>query len=677
MTRTPEAQATPAPNASPWQGRDWLVGLLILAATLAAYHPVWSAGFIWDDKGHVTRPDLQPLHGLWRIWFEPGATQQYYPLLHSAFWLEHRMWGESARAYHLANISLHALSAFLLYALLRRLALPGAMLAALAFALHPVCVETVAWVSEEKNTLSAVFCLLSALAYLSFDARRGGARYALATALFAMAIATKSVTATLPAALLVILWWRRGRLSWKPDVLPLAPWFALATAAGIVTAWVERRFIGASGEAFALGAVGRCLVAGRALWFYLGKALWPTHLSFIYPHWEINTGAAWQYLYPAGAIAALAALHARRLGRGPIAAALLFAGTLLPALGFINTYPFLYSYVADHFQYLALAVVVSGAAAALTLGARRANAPRWLRAAAAAGLVALLARLTMAQGREYVDSETLWKATLAANPSCWMARENLGGVYLGQGRVDEAIAQFREAIRMRPADHEAMNELGVAQLQSGHPEEAVSTLVAALSLAPNSSETHLNLGVALLHVGKANEAARQFEGVLEVDPTSTKARRNLAIAYHDLAGALFVEGHPSQAGELFQKSLAMDPDVAQTHSDLGAALAAEGHPEEALAEYRRALDLDPGLSVAAANEGGSLLKLGRFDEAAQAYARATELEPRDARLFNALGIALAKGGHVGAAAEEFRRALAIDPGYEPARRNLDAVQSGR
>ena len=193
---------------------------------IAAYWPVFRAGFIWDDDAHVTRAELQSLHGLWRIWFDLGSTQQYYPVLHGAFWLEHRLWGDAPLGYHLANVLFHATSACLFALALRRLAAPGAWFAGFLFALHPVCVESVAWISEQKNTLSLVFYLLAAHAYLHFDARRargqrgGAGLYLLATGLFLLSLLSKTVTATLPAALLVVAWWRRGRLSWKGDLLP-------------------------------------------------------------------------------------------------------------------------------------------------------------------------------------------------------------------------------------------------------------------------------------------------------------------------------------------------------------------------------------------------------------------------------------------------------------------------
>src|SRR5580700_9103327 len=312
----------------------------IAAATLAAYWPALQGGFVWDDNAHVTSAALRSLHGLWRIWFDLGATQQYYPLLHSAFWLEHRLWGDAVLGYHLANLAQHAVAACLVVLIVRRLALPGAWLAGLVFALHPVCVESVAWISEQKSTLSAVFYLSSAFIYLGFDRTRRRSSYLWAFGLFLCALLTKSVTATLPAALLVVFWWKRGRLDLRRDVRPLLPWFAIAAAAGLFTAWVERTYIGAKGTDFALTWTQRFLLAGRVIWFYAGKVVWPANLIFTYPRWKIDAGVWWQWLFPAGALAAgvCLALLARR-HRGPLAGFLFFAGTLFPVLGFLNVYP--------------------------------------------------------------------------------------------------------------------------------------------------------------------------------------------------------------------------------------------------------------------------------------------------------------------------------------------------
>ncbi|MEO7799331.1 MAG: hypothetical protein ABIY47_16575, partial [Opitutaceae bacterium] len=253
----------------------WFPALAAFAIALTIYWPALRGTFLWDDDGHVTRPDLQSLGGMARIWFEIGATQQYYPVLHSAFWLEHFIFGNSPTGYHVVNVLLHATSSCLFATLLRRLSVPGAWLAAFLFLLHPVAVESVAWISEQKNTLSTVAYLLAALAYLSFDRTRRPAHYAIATLLFLVALGTKTVTATLPPALLVIFWWRRGRIELRRDVLPLAAWFLFSLSAGLLTAWVEHQVVGAGRNDFSLDLVQRGLLASRAIWFYLGKLIYP------------------------------------------------------------------------------------------------------------------------------------------------------------------------------------------------------------------------------------------------------------------------------------------------------------------------------------------------------------------------------------------------------------------
>jgi protein O-mannosyl-transferase len=248
---------------------DWALLAVLIVATLAAYAPAWHGAPLWDDDAHLTRPALRSLSGLWQIWFDVGATQQYYPVTHSAFWVMQRLWGSDTLGYHLVNILLHATSAYLLSRLLLRLEVPGARLGAVVFALHPVQVESVAWMTELKNTLSGALCLGAALVYLQYDRRRDRRTYGLALCLYALSLLAKSVTAVLPGALLVVCWWRQGRVSWRRDVRPLLPFFAIGVGAGTMTAWFERMVNGARGAEFQLAAVERLLIAGRAIWFYL------------------------------------------------------------------------------------------------------------------------------------------------------------------------------------------------------------------------------------------------------------------------------------------------------------------------------------------------------------------------------------------------------------------------
>ncbi len=301
------------------RNRDWILWLFLVVMTFAAYHPAWNGKPIWDDAGHITRPELRSLHGLIRIWVHPGATQQYYPVVHSVFWLEYSLWGDKTFGYHLLNILLHVFSAFLLVKILRRLRIPGAWLAAAIFALHPLQVESVAWISELKNTLSGAFFLGSALAYLKFDTERRRRIYAISMMLFILGLLSKSVIALLPVSLLVIFWWKRGRLRWKQDVAPLLPFFLLGIASGLFTAWMERTYvISEAGDEFRFSLIERCLIAGRAIWFYLGKLLWPVNLVFIYPRWTINKAVLWQYCCPVAALVLAGSLWAvQRWSRAP------------------------------------------------------------------------------------------------------------------------------------------------------------------------------------------------------------------------------------------------------------------------------------------------------------------------------------------------------------------------
>jgi tetratricopeptide (TPR) repeat protein len=567
------AGAPPAPlPARSWRGRDWLVALALTMATAAVYLGVRHAGFIWDDDSHVIRPELASLHGLLRIWSEPGATQQYYPVLYSAFWLELRLFGYSALGYHLANVALHAAAACLLYAVLRRLSVPGAPLAAAAFALHPVCVESVAWISEQKNTLSAVFYLAAALVYLGFDERRRIRTHALATLLFGLALLSKSVTATLPAALLAVFWWKRGGLAWRRDVVPLCPWLAMGAAAGAVTTWMETTRVGATGAEFVLGPADRFIVAGRAIWFYLGKLFWPADLVFIYPRWTIDPHSPWQVLCPVAVVAVLAALFAlRRRSRGPLAAALLFAGTLFPALGFINVYPFRYSYVADHFQYLAAAMMLSAVAAALATGAARLPpAGRAIAAAAAVCAVAALSSLTWRQCAIYADIETLWRATIDRNPGSWIAHDNLGVALLETGRTDEAVSQFRKAEDIDPGDLETHNNLGIALRREGRMDEAIAEYRIALGIRPDDLNTNFNLGNALLQAGRVEEAMARYEKSLEISP-------GFADAHNNLGNALRRIGRLGDAIAEYRKAVADDPANGRARANLESALAESGN----------------------------------------------------------------------------------------------------
>jgi tetratricopeptide (TPR) repeat protein len=504
------------------------IAFLCAAAVFLAYLPALNGAFLWDDDAHVTRPELQSLVGLWRIWTEPGATQQYYPLLHSAFWIEHALWGESVLGYHLINILLHAASAWLVWRILRRLQIPGAALAAGLFALHPVQVESVAWIAEQKNTLSTLFYLASCWTYLQFDDERQRSPYLLASTFFLLGLLTKTVVATLPVALLIVIWWRRGTLAWRRDIVPLLPWTAIGAGAGLLTAWIERSQLGAEGAPFALTVLQRLLLAGRVVFFYIGKLLWPADLLFIYPRWQIVTADAWHYLPIVLVVVMIAAgWLLRHRTRAPLAAMLFFIVTLGPALGFVNVYPFVFSFVADHFQYVASLGPIVAIAAAAALLAR--SVPTRIAVAAGALLLATLGVLTWQQCQRYRDPETLYITTLAGNPGCFLCLNNLGMIALQDGRVDEAATRFGAAVQLAPESAEAQSNLANLLVQRGAIAEGIDHYQLALRSAPRNVITRTNLGIALVRAGRLTEGAAQFQEALRIMPDYAPARHDLEI----------------------------------------------------------------------------------------------------------------------------------------------------
>ncbi len=655
---------------------------------------------------HVTKPELRSWQGLYRIWFDVQATLQYYPLLHSVFWVEHKLWGDATLGYHLINLLLHAAAAVMVALILRRLTVPGAYLAAAIFALHPVHVESVAWITEQKNTLSAVFYLGAMLVYLHFDQTRKIALYWWALGLFVLAILSKTVTATLPGGLLVIFWWQRGRLSWKRDVLPLMPLFLLGAGGGMVTAWWEVNLNRCVGPDYDLTLVERFLIAGRAVWFYLWKLLWPTKLTFIYPRWQIDSAQWWQYVFLLGAAALLAALWAmRRWRRAPLVALLFFAGTLFPVLGFFNLYASRYSFVANHYQYLASLGIITFVSAGIVL-----LLDRWRLSSRPAGyllclmLLAALATLTWRQSRMYADIETLYQTTIDENPACWMAHNNLGKPLAARGRRDEAMDHYRKALELKPDSELIHNNLGNALADRGQVDSAIVHYQKALEIQPDYAEAHKNLGNALARRGQVDSAIVHYQKALEIQPDFAEAHNNLgnaladrgqvdsAITHYQKALEIkpdFAEAHfnfgvalasrrqVDEAMACFRKALEIKPDYAEAHNNLGNALAGRGQVDSAIAHYQKALEIKPDYAKAHFNLGNALAGRGQVDSAIVHYQKALEIKPDYAEAHNNLGNALADRGQVDSAIAHYQRALKIKPDYAEAHHNLGTILAGR
>jgi tetratricopeptide (TPR) repeat protein len=514
---------------------------------------------------------------------------------------------------------LHALAAILLWRTLAFLKIPGAWLAAAIFALHPIEVESVAWITERKNVLSAVFYFASALAYLRFvelgDAGSLGRRrryfYLAALVLFEAALLSKTVTCSLPAALLLVRWWKKGRLE-RNDILPLLPFFAMGIGMGLLTAWLEKSHAGAQGAGWSLTFAQRFLIAGHALWFYAGKLVWPAQLTFIYPRWEIHAGAWRQWLFPITAIAVVTVLwQARwRIGRGPLVAVLFFAGTLGPSLGFVNVFPFRYSFVADHFQYLAGIGLIVLCAAGLS---------RLPRPIAVAPLL-VLGWLTWQQVGIYQNLETLWRDTLAKNPDCWLAHNNLGIELEHDGKFDEAFEHYTAALPLAPDYPETYNNLGNALIREGQLDEAMKNYRKAIQLDPNFAAALNSLGVVLGMKGNYNEAVIYLRESLRLRPNDAKAHMNLG-------NALKMQNNLDAAIREYAEALRLAPNSAPMHENLGIALEEKGLLDEAVSHYQASLRISPEDAVAHFNLGRALAKLGRPDEAAAQFKEALRLRP--------------------------------------------------
>lgn len=609
-------------DAGPNPQRIWLYGLLLIIATAIAYLPAWNGKPIWDDDSHITQPDLRSGHGLVKIWTKVGATQQYYPLIHTTFWIEQKLWGNSVTGYHLVNILLHGLSAIVLLRILVRLKIPGAFFAAGLFALHPVQVESVAWISELKNTLSGLFFFGSVLAYLNFDETRKRSSYAGSLILFALGLLCKTVIAPLPAIILVVLWFKRGRIRTREDVSPLLPFFGIGIGAGLFTAWVERRFVGAQGDIFSLSLLQRCLVAARDFWFYLFKLVWPNKLTFIYPRWQVGNATLGQFLF-LFALILLAALlwHLSRKLRGPFATMLVFLGLLFPALGFINVYPFLYSFVADHFQYLACAAPLSLVAAGITFASDQAGpSSRILRPIVYGTVLLMLACLTWRQCAQYQNIETLWRTTIQRNPGCWMAYSNLGSYLSDRGNTTEAIIDFRKALELSPNESKDHNNLGKALVQEGRISEAMQQFQAALQISPNNADAESNIGAALLQQRETTEAISYLRKAVEKAPRHAEAHLNL--------GNAFLQNNEiDSAISEYEKTLDLPFDHAESHYSLGNALRKKGDVDAAIAHYHQAIKIRPDYANAHNNLGNALRQQGRIDEAEHEYQAALDSDP--------------------------------------------------
>lgn len=569
------------------------VGLaaLLIVLTLAAYARVWNAAFIWDDDAHLTQNlcVVGPA-GLREIWTTAEAT--YYPLVLTTFWALHKLAGLNPLPYHALNVLFHIGSALLLWRVLKQLAIPGAWTAAALWAVHPVMTQSVAWITEMKNTESCFFYLLCLWCFLLWNRGRRWWELTLALLGGALAIASKSSTVILPAVLALCLWWQNRK--WRrTDLAALLPFVLMSAAASAWTIWEQKFHSGADGPEWAQTFAERAIIAGRDVWFYLAKLAWPRLLIFIYPRWSINAADWLQYLALTAVVLGFVALWFLRNTkmRGVLFAFAYFVVALLPVLGFFNVYFFRYSFVSDHFQYLASMGPLALAGAAL-----KKVEEQWpaVKIPLLGLLLGGLAFLTSEQTRIYHDIETLWRSTLKRNASAWIAHYDLARVYRERGELDAAIDEYRKGLAIWPTYADAHYNLASVHLQKGESDSAIIEYRTAIKLQPNDAEMHNNLGNVLHDSGKMQEALAEYEAALRLQP-------NFAAAHANLARALLDAHEINKAIEHYGAAVEAAPKDPQMRANLAAALLRSGATENAANEFAKVLDIDGDNLVALTN----------------------------------------------------------------------------
>ena len=655
-------------RVSLWR-RDWFWALVLIAFVFVAYSQVFQAGFIWDDESHLTRnPCVVGPLGLKEIWTSAQAV--YYPLVLTTFWALHRVVGLSPLPYHLLNVLLHAASTIVLWRLLQLLRVRGAWLGAALWALHPVMVQSVAWITELKNTQSCLFYLLSIFFFLKWEDRGGqvsrlfpqwvGDRrslvFALSLLLFVLATLSKPSVVMLPVVLALCIWWMRRRIRWC-DMLALAPFALIAALASVWTIWEQKFHARAVGIDWAQTFPERLIIAGRAIWFYLGKLLWPHPLIFIYPRWNVDSSKLIAYLPLLLAITGLVVVWfvRARWGHAVFFAGAYYVVSLFPVLGFFSVYFFRYSFVSDHFQYLAsigpLALAGAGMSVAVSLwrGALGASlssdtaAPRHGAVATttfsglAAALLILLGALTWHQTTEYRDLIRLYTATLEKNPGCWMAHYNLGIVLAEQGVIDQAIDHYQDAVTQRPSYAEAHYNLGRLLVEQGRIDDAVGHYEKAVEINPGDPEAQNNLGVTLFGIGRVGDAILHYQKALEIQPDYAEASCNLA-------NALISTGDFDGAIARYGACVAAVPDQAEAQYNLASALLRKGRTDEAIIHYQKVLQLYPENADAHANLGSAFVAKGGVRDAVSEYAKAIEIAPENVAALSNLAWLLATSG---------------------------------
>ncbi len=575
-----------APEAGRWH--DFLLhAAIIVLAGLWIYAPAYHGDWLWDDDQLLTQnPVVQSgsLKGLAKLWFYPDGAD-FFPLSYTALWAQWPFFGPRPTGYHVTTILLHLSGALTLWALLARMRIPGAWLSSLLFAIHPVAVESVAWVSETKNTLSLPVCLLSCLCWVSQDDERAPARrnrlYVLSILFFLLAMLAKTSMVALPVVLLLHAWWKRGAVTLQ-DIVRTSPFFLISIVLGIITIQYQHgRAIGAE-TILVGGAASRIATAGMAILFYLKQIVWPVNLLPIYPRWEVDPPKVWQFMAWPVIAAAAAWIWANRgtaarpqWGRHAALGLGFFLLMVLPVLGFVTISYMRITWVADHFIYLPMIGVIAliGAGAARWYE-RSTESARPLILAGGAIVLATCGLLSFRYANAWASEDALWTHTLKTNNNAWQAHNRLGAKKFSRGDIEGGYYHFTQSTKLRPDLGETHNNLGSALSAKGRLNEAIKEFTEACRLTPHVPAMHVNLANSLFQAGRFGEASEKFLALLEKEPKNPALLNNYAVTLYKL-------GNKDEAVRYFRRALELNPNLKDAREGLAVALGEQPVPAPA------------------------------------------------------------------------------------------------
>ncbi len=589
--------------------------IAIISLVSISYWPILSAGYIWDDDNYVTNnPTLNSWQGLKDIWLKPGAVPQYYPLVHTTYWLEYRLWGHNPLGFHIVNIILHILNVIVLWRILKKLHLPWAILTCILFAIHPINVESVAWITERKNVLSGLLYLIALNLYIDYlrpiksDYKRNNRSsiYLLVFAFYLGALLSKTIACSLPMLIIILQWWQGIKIE-KKTILAILPFFIVGLIMALITINMEHKIVGAVGKEWQFSLTERFLIASHNWWFYPYKLIWPETLIFFYPQWQVNPGDIRQYLCLLFFILSLlTTIYCLKFGnKAPVTMMMAYTIMIFPALGFINVYPMRYSFVADHFLYLAgiplITSVVAGIQKVYIIMGYEIKVSKFSFISPLTMIQSLkgvlpyfpivvvlivLSFLSWVRCHAFQSEEKLWLDTIAKNRTAWMAHNNLGLLLESHGSPERAVLHYQEAIKIKPDHAGAYANLASAWGKLGNHQQTLENYKLALSHKPNDIHILNNLGNYLSRTGDWEKAIMVYLTALKLNPNSLDLHNNIGNAYA-------ASGNITKAIIAYNNALKINANSFETHYNLAIAYQLSSEIEKAISHCRIALTIKP------------------------------------------------------------------------------------